>query len=460
MERLRESIRALIKEISDMATIFLVNMPPRGWTSVMLAENGHMEFSAGTCVDWQFLAYLILRQIHKLESYSPVLEAFRDEETINSKILWDSDEPDRYLLDAGPRATWIWDKINEPYLITCYAKHKSAIFDAEVFEATFAQLISYIEESPFLSVTQLSPLVNFDMAEEAIDLSPGVRVRRLNAQEVENWVNGANSQQIIAMPVYQLRLLHCAIEITHRLSKGEYGYDDEQQKLKGAELYLEEQRIRSDVLGVLRLLTNRHIEAAFTQSESWGVFCHQLSIDIPQSPQPRLLQLPIPKLTNVQREQITVLWDGVRTGINSRLLRLAFRRWSAALTRLEEEDRLVDYWIGFESLFCPDSTQEVKFRSSIRIAAFLGKIPQRELIYSEMRHSYDWRSAIVHGSGDSKQVEKLKKKESLYETSAKTRGYLRDVLLRIATSERLFDPTKTDLQLLRGEYESCPHSEA
>lgn len=78
---------------------------------------------------------------------------------------------------------------------------------------------------PILFVTQLSPLVNFDMLEEAVDLSPGVRVRRLVSCEIEDWVNGANSQQISAMPVYQLRSLHCAFEITHRLDKDEYGAD-------------------------------------------------------------------------------------------------------------------------------------------------------------------------------------------------------------------------------------------
>lgn len=108
-------------------------------------------------------------------------------------------------------------------------------------------------------------------------------------------------------------------------------------------------------------------------------------------------------------------------------------------------------WIGFESLFSPDSTQEVKFRASLRIAAYLGETSEeRENVYQEMRHSYDWRSAVVHGTNPDAQ-KKLDRRGTLQVMSGKTRAHLRRALLKLLKSDEPLKivPKESELLLLR-----------
>ena len=66
------------------------------------------------------------------------------------------------------------------------------------------------------------------------------------------------------------------------------------------------------------------------------------------------------------------------------------RRWSSAIERWRGEDRLIDYWVALEALFCPTDNQEIKYRASLRIATLLGDTPtRRQELYDAVRHSYD-----------------------------------------------------------------------
>jgi hypothetical protein len=79
---------------------------------------------------------------------------------------------------------------------------------------------------------------------------------------------------------------------------------------------------------------------------------------------------------------------------------LALRRLAASSVRRSDEDRLIDAWIAFESLFAPDHTSELRFRASLRIARFVGSNrSERTDLFNELKRSYDWRSRIVHGAG-------------------------------------------------------------
>jgi hypothetical protein len=144
------------------------------------------------------------------------------------------------------------------------------------------------------------------------------------------------------------------------------------------------------------------------------------------------------------------LWQHLQGCPNVEKVALAFKRWSETAERLVNEDKLIDYWVALESLFASDSNQEVKFRASLRIAAFLGKTPdKRKEIYTDMRNSYDWRSAIVHGDfRKPNKIKELNKKCPLHQITEKTRSYLRESILRFLESNEVLDPTGIELQLL------------
>jgi len=64
--------------------------------------------------------------------------------------------------------------------------------------------------------------------------------------------------------------------------------------------------------------------------------------------------------------------DLIGSALNLNKIGLAVTRWNIAADRFTEEDELIDYWIALESLFVPDTVQELSYRTALRVAAFLG----------------------------------------------------------------------------------------
>ena len=102
-------------------------------------------------------------------------------------------------------------------------------------------------------------------------------------------------------------------------------------------------------------------------------------------------------------------------------------RFSLALGRLMETyrkpiggDRLVDSWIALEALLLPTEKDELRFRAALRGAWFIGESSEeRAKIFDDLKRSYDYRSAVVHGS------EKAVPEKVVMETEAYLRHALR-----------------------------------
>ncbi len=133
-------------------------------------------------------------------------------------------------------------------------------------------------------------------------------------------------------------------------------------------------------------------------------------------------------------------WKRLGPKLKDRRLNLALRRWAAGGQRRNDEVRLIDYWVALEALFLPDSTAELSFRASLRIAAFVGETGQeRQQLYKEMRASYDVRSKVVHGDTPRTPVSVV---------AAQTGSTVRRALLKIIESDDRFDATRLEATLL------------
>lgn len=87
------------------------------------------------------------------------------------------------------------------------------------------------------------------------------------------------------------------------------------------------------------------------------------------------------------------------------------------------EDRLIDQMIAFESLYL-GGPQELTYKLALRVAFLLGKTEdKRDVIFSDMKKAYNYRSRIVHG--DTKVS-----REELREIVSKTEEYLRQSIRR------------------------------
>jgi hypothetical protein len=112
-----------------------------------------------------------------------------------------------------------------------------------------------------------------------------------------------------------------------------------------------------------------------------------------------------------------------------------FQRFSSARSRTRPSDRLIDYWIGLESLFSKEGeSQELSYKYAIRIAHYVGKDQTSRLdFFSSMTKAYGARSKVVHG----------KKVKGLQEAERAAERALRESLRRAAMEQCL--PNQDDL---------------
>jgi hypothetical protein len=118
--------------------------------------------------------------------------------------------------------------------------------------------------------------------------------------------------------------------------------------------------------------------------------------------------------------------EGVVPGLS-----LALRRWSGAVGRDSESDKVIDFWIGLEALFTPDTDSQVKATVARRASTYLATPPERDALRQELRTSYKCRSEIVHGN----QVQKW----NLAAMAEQASTLLRSALLRVIEDQTTFD---------------------
>ena len=119
------------------------------------------------------------------------------------------------------------------------------------------------------------------------------------------------------------------------------------------------------------------------------------------------------------------------------------RRWDSSVERTHTEDKLVDYWIAFESLFLPKKNPELAYRAALRIAWFLGEAPlERTSLFKDMKTSYGTRSEIVHGD----------QPENTADVSKRTGDVLRRALLKLLEMSEPFEPENTEKDILARDW--------
>lgn len=99
---------------------------------------------------------------------------------------------------------------------------------------------------------------------------------------------------------------------------------------------------------------------------------------------------------------------------------IALDRLSFATERRTIADRMLDDFIGLESLYLPDGNQELTFRLSLRVALMLEDSPDKsENTFLFLKEMYDKRSKIAHGKNIKIEQPELDRLEALLRTSIK-----------------------------------------
>ncbi len=431
---MREALKALVKEVCD--TCSGQDMPMRQWIRITRNDDRSMLWPIELRPHHLALQVKLDRIRDQIQSLNEIVRIVENDAALAAAFL--VDDTGLPLANSVVGRTWISGSLTNPFLLQYFDIKRDFVFDPEIVDALADQLPKSIHP-PTLSL--VCPLLNATLEAETVQITPFMKLRKLTTDELEDWLNFFPYPTIINLPLApeEIVRLECAVEITGVAPTGASSEGEALRKL----------------VNILRLLTGANIYIPFKQEERHGPGTSPFGNTSLSWAGPSLL-LYDRKVTIDQptTERLTDLWHRLENDAaqNIRRTALALNRLSSTAERTFDDDMLIDYWIGLESLFLPDSNQELSLRAALRIAAFLGKTPnERQKIFTDVSHSYDWRSTIVHGSTMSK---KKMKKGTLRETAMRTRGYLRDAILQIIESDTEFKPDDIEVGLLRGEFPS------
>jgi len=429
-DKLADFKMALGKFVEDACAKFNeTGIAIRHWVRIVHEEKG-WSFPEEERPDYSGTAFLITREFREEppDSLQQVVDIVRKVPELASVMLVDAGG--NPIRDEKTQLWWMTNMLIGKLVHDYLEKAKAIEFDKQAFNTVFDHLRQDIE-SPSITVKELSPLMNASLDCESITIAPYLVIRKLTTNELESWLN--NYIRYPYFPMHSslsidVTQLDCAIGVTYEKKRHE-AWGSNQKAINSA----------ADLVTTLRLIMDKNIYIAFTIQSSDSIL--QPSGGTSSSLRPRLLG-PKAEISASIGQDIIDTWNRIRSLSDGSPVRLALRRWNTVFERFDLDDALIDYWIALEGLFVPDSSQEVRHRSSFRVGAWLGRTSdEREKIYKDLLESYDLRSRIVHGG-----VPTTKKKTELIDA---TRSYLRRALVQILSSTDTFDPRTIEIERLR-----------
>lgn len=424
-----ESFRAALSEFVREACAQMKRrrVPKRRWTSIDRKPDGSISLRPEQRPDYMqsFLEVVTAAHNNPSKSLREAIDVVRRDPVLSAVLLVDA-AGNPVTHEAG-QVWWITTQLTgvvQSYL----ARVGEPVFEDSAFDALFAELWSEVTRNT-VTVTELSPLAYTYLDCEGIEIAPQLRMRKLYLEEIEQWVNepGVLPSPLSDMSAHELARLDCGIEVAYEATRAEVRQGRE---LTGQQM--------TDLVTAITLLTDSAVFPAFTvkkcssmlwpvEHRTWG---HK----------PVFGQRTV-KLSSSLIQDLKGTWQHMDALPADDRIRLPLRRWDMVQGRATADDALVDSWIALEPLFAPESSHEIRYRASLRIAAFLAENGDEGAeIYRTLKKSYDLRSDIVHGH-----TEQSRQKASLV---AKTRSYLRRSLLKILASSKQFSPEQVEIDLL------------
>jgi hypothetical protein len=292
-------------------------------------------------------------------------------------------------------------------------------FDEPLFSDLYAKLEDLIYRNRQLPARWLVYIRNLALGDFPVILSAGLILRPTSHSEEE-------MARIRAAGRHVTNQVRTVLEIRHQTS---IGIDIDREY---------PQRMAERLMIALRLGSAEYVEV---DNYEWEM------IDQPLQPF-RLTYIPPPP-TIPGPQKVYMLSPDLVTALRAvwrKLVRIhalpevaletAFTRFNDSYSRIKAEDKILDLWIAFESMFFPPQVDSGQMQAAIALAVahYLGDTEAaRSMIYADLRHSYAWRSYVIHGKRknppEQRGVPKIQQK-SLDAVASETQSYLRRALRR------------------------------
>jgi len=272
---------------------------------------------------------------------------------------------------------------------------------------------------------RITPLLGLELEPNEIVFAPGLSLRRVSNREIEDWVNPRYGAYDLPISAEQILSVDGAV-VFERERPSENSNDWEVGALHQTD----------DVISAIRLVTNAAVLTPFTDQTTDGFLRSSGGSRAYHEVGSHYVRRGT--LRQTQSEPLKRLWQRLQDSPNRQRIDLALRRWSAGMGRARNEDKIIDYWTGLESLFAPSSRQ-IAETASKRIAS-LANANERGSLYERVKGSYGVRSALVHGYSESELQKKIRKGGlTLTGVEALTSAVLRSSLLRILDMDVAFN---------------------
>lgn len=405
----RASLKSMLREVCDIAQMFPV--PMKRWIHVDIQSDG--SWKSGPVDSPDFPSAEVFQVIPSLTSLNAIDEAIRANAYLADRFLKDINE---LAGVAGDPNWWLSRQFISPIVLTYFERVQGVHYDEAAVDAVIDEVMKDVLKNT-ITVHSVTPLHNLTLSTDVIDLEDGLRLRKISLEDIERWMN----PQMVPIADFRQRWdlmdLHTVVEETVEIPF-ETGFDAPSQRVK-------------DVVSIVGLVTkNGDILPAWSDAEfrrSYGAIMTKGPAFPFVSPYSGRGSTTV--LDESLIEKVTKAWGHFQSDAIRMRLGLALRRWYSAQARNDNQDRLIDYWIALESLFGAGTETEAAFKMSLRIAALLeGPVKERQAIFHAMRHSYDWRSKLVHGN--QKEISDLEKKRPLKNVVEQTHRLLNQALLK------------------------------
>jgi hypothetical protein len=422
-ESIREVLSALLDEIIEVVTNRLSEVPVRLEEKVRIERgpDGTRQLKTAQATQRWYVSFLTQNQggIESLPSYASFSNELKKAPEFTQALRLPDQE------------STLTDSFFHAYLLPLCAAALESLDAGMERSASVEKVVRQLDgfaRSESLVAKYAAPLWNVECQGDEMQITNGVWIRRIQDDDLAAHISG-------------MRFARSPMEIHHYLRLDFQLYSEVPQQRTDASPIphgVPIQELFERVVKALRLAKHGALGMAFLRARlvsllgegvGWTVFPGG---DAPTGDGYVLTGDDVKAAAGIV-SHVTALDGDARFS-------LAMRRFMDAYHRHSLPDRLVDFWVGLETLLLPDGGEgEMRFRAATRLAFLLGDRQTRMDIFRRAKKSYHVRSKIVHGTEMGMDPELLKDTEEFL------RGALRRCLqLRRVPSGEWLDSLMLD----------------
>jgi hypothetical protein len=377
--RFSEDLKAALQDTTAYVRSRSAEVPIRHrqqWKIIRTNEERTLDRREVVSSDYSFFVGTRRNDIQEMSSFKQLFASIQADAEIARALRLESNSTDEFL--------------NRYFIsiVTSVLEREDAGNDRGQAEAAvLAELDDFLTKDTY-TARVCATLLNFNSDVADVELVDGIFLRRVSDVELESHINAMNLM-VSYVGLYRL------LEINFQL---EAVMEQERTNTQPLAMGAKVQHKSEDLLIAFRLIKPGAIGYSFTAGQATaplGFGGIWMALPGPENifgPPYDFVQTDIDQLRNVLKNLKTLEKDT--------RFSLALRRLMDAYRKPLGGDRLVDYWIGLESLLLPAEKEgELRFRAALRGAWFIGGDPaKRTKTFNDLRWSYDERSAVVHGT--------------------------------------------------------------